>query len=136
VRLVDAWGRPFPCAGGYVQGRDGARYTIEVENRTDQRFEVVATVDGLDVLDGGPGDLGKRGYILGGGGTLRIDGFRRTLEEVAAFRFAVADSYAARKGDDTNVGVVGVAFFAERGAAGDGRRGRASPFPGSFAAPP
>jgi hypothetical protein len=62
---------------------------------------------------------------------------------VAAFRFAkVRHSYAAARGDDRNVGVIGLAFFAERGddwrAAEVRRRDRALPFPdeGRFAPPP
>ena len=44
-----------------------------------------------------------------------IDGFRRSLDEVATFRFsAVRDSYAGRLGDARDVGVIGVAFFPER----------------------
>ena len=69
------------------------------------------------------------------GGELIIDGFRQSASEVAAFRFGkVATSYAARTAGDANVGVVGVAFFAERGAvwtrAELDRRDRADPFPG------
>ncbi len=39
------------------------------------------------------------------------------MDEVAAFRFgSVKNSYAGKKGDDRNVGVIGVAVFEERGA--------------------
>jgi hypothetical protein len=127
----------------YVEGRDGERYTIEIENRGPGRVEVVATVDGLDVLDGERGSFDKRGYLVDPWSTLRIEGFRRTTTEVAAFRFgSVSDSYAAQKGDDTDVGVIGVAFFGERGAYPSARereaerRSDANPFPGRFAEPP
>jgi hypothetical protein len=148
VRLLDAQGTPlrqFRRGGGhrYVEGRDGERYTIEIENRNDTRIEAVATVDGLDVMDGEPGSFDKRGYLVGPWATLRIEGFRRSLSEVAAFRFgSVAESYAARKGDDTNVGVIGVACFAERGSGRRARteeaqrRRRADAFPDGFAQPP
>jgi hypothetical protein len=72
-------------------------------------------------------------------GTLEIDGFRRSEASVAAFRFGrVKDSYAARMGASRNVGVIGVAFFGERGddwgasASYDEvrRRATANPFPG------
>ena len=130
VRLVDAWGAPLPTfshAGRtYVAGRAGQRYAIEIENRSPRRVEAVATVDGLDVFDGGPGSFDKRGYVLDAGQTYRIDGFRQSLHEVAAFRFGdVSESYAAATGDDANVGVIGVAFFAER-------RRDADPFPGGW----
>jgi hypothetical protein len=147
VRLLDAAGRPLPHfsrdAMDYVEGRKGERYMIEVDNRSPDRFEAVATVDGLDVMDGERGSLHKRGYLIAPYGTLRIDGFRRNMDQVAAFRFgAVDESYAARKGDDANVGIIAVALFGERGWRPSGRareaerRRRADPFPGRFAEPP
>ena len=121
VRLVDAWGSPLPtCDLGsrkYVTGRHGDRYVIEVRNHTAQRFEAVATVDGLDVIDGRPGSLAKRGYLIAPHSSLEIEGFRRSLHEVAEFQFgSVSNSYAARTSSDRNVGVIGVALFDERGA--------------------
>ncbi len=147
VRLVDERGFPLPTfwRGGMVlvEGRHGQRYAIEICNGTLDRIEAVATVDGLDVMDGEHGSFAKRGYVLGPGETYRVDGFRRSQAAVAAFRFGTVDeSYAARIGDDTNVGVVGVAFFAERGAVPPGlddeaaRRSAADPFPDRFAQPP
>jgi hypothetical protein len=147
VRLLDASGRPLQHfnrgASDYVEGRRGERYLIEVDNRSPDRFEAVATVDGRDVMDGEPGSLAKRGYLIGPLSTLRIEGFRRNLDQVAAFRFgAIEDSYAARTGDDSNVGVIAVALFGERGwqrvgrAAEAERRRSADPFPAQFAAPP
>ncbi|HEU5061100.1 MAG TPA: hypothetical protein VFU21_31430, partial [Kofleriaceae bacterium] len=134
---------PGGNAGGrvLVVGRDGARYQIVIENRSGGRYEVVASVDGLDVIDGKHASPGKRGYILSPNSTLTIDGFRTSDDSVAAFRFAaVRDSYAARTGDDRNVGVIGFAFFAERGSRWTtdelARRESADPFPGRYATPP
>ena len=146
VRVLDENGSPLPSAnfGGhdYVAGSDGQRYVIQIENHTGNRFEAVATVDGLDVIDGKGGSFSKRGYLVNPWSTLEIDGFRRSQAEVAAFRFgAVKDSYAARTGSDRNVGVIGVAFFHEQGTSFPwtarelDRRDSANPFPG-FAAPP
>lgn len=138
VALVDEAGRTLPgfTAGGrsLVIGEDGQRYRIVVRNGTTARFEVVASVDGLDVIDGHPADPNRRGYIVDPHGVLVIDGFRTSDEAVAAFRFgAVADSYAAQSSGDRNVGVIGLAIFAERGAtwtpAELGRRDSADPFP-------
>lgn len=100
----------------YVEGRKGERYVLRLVNRTDRRVEVVATVDGLDVVDGKPGDfVRKRGYVLAPWQTYDIDGFRLDMGRVAAFRFSsVNGSYAARTGNARNVGVIGVAFFEER----------------------
>jgi len=147
IRVVDDHGAPLPtfAAGGrsYVLGNDGARYSIRIENQTGARFEAVASVDGLDVIDGQPGSFEKRGYLLGPWSTVEIDGFRRSEAEVAAFRFGrVQDSYAAKRGSDRDVGVIGVAVFQERGASYPwterelGRRGAADAFPGRFAPAP
>lgn len=125
----------------FVLGESGQRYSILLENLTADRFEAVVSVDGLDVINGRPAALGHRGYILPPHGRLEVEGFRRSEAEVASFRFGrVADSYAAQTGDARNVGVIGVALFAERGAWSDGEevelRARANPFPSGFAAPP
>jgi hypothetical protein len=125
----------------YVVGESGRRYNLRITNQTAGRFEVVASVDGLDVIDGKTATPAKRGYILSPNSTLTIDGFRTSDEAVAAFRFAaVRDSYAARTGDDRNVGVIGFAFFAERGSRWTtdevARRESADPFPGRYATPP
>jgi hypothetical protein len=147
VRLLDAHGNPLAgfSSGGrtHFVGVDGERYMIQLQNHTSQRIEAVATVDGLDVIDGRPGAFSKRGYLLAPFSTVEIDGFRRSTEEVAAFRFgSVRDSYAARKGSDRNVGVIGVAFFQEAGSRFPWtereieRRNSADPFPGRFATPP
>ena len=146
VALVDEAGRTLPgfLAGGrtLIMGEDGARYHIVVRNATTARFEVVASVDGLDVIDGHPADPGRRGYLVDPHGTLVIEGFRTSDDAVAAFRFGkVADSYAAQTTGDRNVGVVGLAIFAERGAvwtpAELGRRDTADAFPArGYATPP
>jgi hypothetical protein len=159
VSILDESGRPLPAyhlgERVLVVGSAGQRYTLAVANRTGQRFELVASVDGLDVVDGRPASLDKRGYVVGPHATVHIDGFRRSMSEVAAFRFGtVKDSYAAKSAEfgAKHVGVVGVALFTERGtriqdfAAYDyrpadlddeaRRREQADPFPGRFAAPP
>ncbi|HEY5935366.1 MAG TPA: hypothetical protein VIU61_12040, partial [Kofleriaceae bacterium] len=146
LALVDDYGNTLPgfTAGGraLIVGNDGARYRIVVRNGTTARFEIVASVDGLDVIDGKPADPNRRGYIIEPHGQLVIDGFRTSDASVAAFRFGkVADSYAAQTSGDRNVGVIGLAVFAERGAtwtpAELGRRDTADPFPNrGYSTPP
>jgi hypothetical protein len=147
ISLVDDSGSLLPGiqANGrtLIAGDDGARYKIVVRNGTSARFEIVASVDGNDVIDGRPADPSRRGYLVDPHGVLVIDGFRTSDDQVAAFRFGrVADSYAARTTGDRNVGVIGLAIFAERGAvwtpAELHRRDTADPFPASraYATPP
>jgi hypothetical protein len=99
----------------YVLGQMGGRYQVRIVNPTSSRVEAVVSVDGLDAVDGRPASLNKRGYIIPAYGDVTIDGFRTSLDTVAAFRFSsVRDSYAARTRHARNVGVVGVAFYRER----------------------
>lgn len=138
IALVDEYGNTLAgyMANGraLIVGNDGGRYRIAVRNGTTARFEIVASVDGLDVIDGKPADPNRRGYIVDPHDTLVIDGFRTSDNNVAAFRFGrVADSYAAQTSGDRNVGVVGFAIFSERGAVWTPvelqRRDTANPFP-------
>ena len=146
VALVDDSNRTLPglTANGrtLIVGADGQRYKIIVRNATTARFEIVASVDGLDVIDGKPASPQRRGYIVDPHDTLVIDGFRQSDSNVAAFRFgAVSESYAARTSGDRNVGVVGLAIFSERGAVWTPgelhMRDTANPFPSrGYATPP
>jgi hypothetical protein len=118
LEVVDEYGRMLPTfqhrGRTYVLGTHGARYLLRVRNLTGERIEVVASVDGRDVVDGRPAAFSKPGYLVDAWGEVTIDGFRLSTSSVAAFRFsAVDDSYAARMGDARDVGVIGVAVFPE-----------------------
>jgi hypothetical protein len=148
IAVKDASGSPLEAVHvgdrTMIIGQAGQRYSIVLTNHTGHRFESVVTVDGLDVVNGRPGTTENRGYVLLPFATLEIEGFRQSTAAVAAFRFAaVGESYAAQMGSARNVGVIGVAFFGERGDsftdAQDLRlRDTASPFPADprFAQPP
>jgi hypothetical protein len=154
IRVVDSNGQSFSALRSrgnltFVGDRD-ERYSLSIENATSARYEVVASVDGLDVIDGEDSSFEKRGYLVAPYSSVLIDGFRRTDAEVAAFRLGnVAGSYAASKGKARNVGVLGFAFFDERRTviepppwprrvpSEDTRlRREADPFPGRYARPP
>ena len=100
-----------------VTGGSGRSYTITVKNRSKSALEIVASVDGLDVMDGKTATFKKRGYLVAAGATLEIDGFRTSSDTVAAFKFSsVANSYAnMRHGNTRNVGVIGIAVFTQQG---------------------
>jgi hypothetical protein len=131
---VELWvtsdGDPLPIFNvdgvHYLLGQRGVRYEIWLVNRTDTRLEAVVSVDGRDVITGREADyVNDRGYILYPGEELQIEGFRTSLDSVAAFEFSdVHESYAARMGDASNVGVIGVALFEE------GERGEPVPIAG------
>jgi hypothetical protein len=106
----------FAQAGrAFVLGSVGERYRLHIVNPTASRVEAVVSVDGQDAVDGRPASVAKRGYLVPAFGDVTVDGWRTSLDTVAAFRFSpVRGSYAARTGRDQNVGVIGVAFFRER----------------------
>jgi hypothetical protein len=144
VSVIDERGTALPCTRiegrPYVIGETGQRYLIGVENNSPYRYEVVGSVDGLDVIDGETASFHKRGYVVDPYTSTTIEGWRTSSDSVAAFRFSdIDDSYAERKGKGRNIGVIGVAFFHERGAldwAELQRRDSADPFPGRYAQPP
>ncbi|SDI93995.1 hypothetical protein [Variovorax sp. OV700] len=122
-----------------LAGIEGARYTLRFRNLSDRSYEVIATVDGLDVLNGKAGSLRNGGYVLRPLQTLDIEGFRKSQSEVAAFRFAAPGrAYAANTeaGDVRNIGVIGAALFEleQPEAARRARRDATPPQPNAFPA--
>ncbi len=118
LEVIDESGRQLPTfhhrGRTYILGKQGARYLLRIRNQTGGRIEVVASVDGRDVIDGKPASISKPGYLVQPWGEVVIDGFRLSHESVAAFRFSsVEDSYAARMGNARDVGVIGAAVFTE-----------------------
>ncbi|HEY6880448.1 MAG TPA: hypothetical protein VI299_20635, partial [Polyangiales bacterium] len=100
--LVDSEPTPTFSHRGetYVLGREGERYVLRVHNHSARRIEAVVTVDGLDVIDGEPGDFArKRGYLVPPYGSVDIEGWRLSDQQAAVFRFApIGESYAAKTG--------------------------------------
>jgi hypothetical protein len=100
-----------------IIGAPKNKYRVVVRNNTWYRIEAVISVDGMDVVDGSQASLNNRGYIIAPHGTLEVTGFRVSDEKVAQFEFgAVEEAYATKKGDKTNIGVIGVAIFTEKPA--------------------
>ncbi len=102
---------------GHVGGASGQAYRLRLRNLGNSRLLVVVSVDGLNVLTGKEAHPSQGGYILNPYGETTIDGWRKSLSEVAKFVFsAPAESYASRTGQSTNVGVIGFAVFEEKGS--------------------
>ncbi|WP_058911042.1 hypothetical protein [Entomohabitans teleogrylli] len=124
-----------------IKGTPGQRYQLYFRNFSSwKNYEVVATVDGLDVLNGKPGSVNNNGYILNAGESLAIKGFRTSKQAEASFEFsAVGDSYVANSqhGDVNNVGTIGFAVFELRGKTLPPCEGQAFPADNSgYAQPP
>ena len=110
----------------YVVGKPGNEYAIRVRNGRPGRILAVMSVDGVNVITGDTASSQQSGYVLSPYESTEIAGWRTSLSRTAAFYFtSLPDSYAARTGRPDNVGVIGVAVFAERAppiAQGDLRR--------------
>jgi hypothetical protein len=99
----------------YVAGEPGHEYEIRLRSREPGRVLAVTSVDGVNVVSGQTAATSQGGYVLGGWSETSIDGWRKSLDEVAAFYFTrLRNSYAARTGRPDHVGVIGVAMFRER----------------------
>lgn len=98
----------------WVVGTPGDRYAIEIRNKTAGRLLTVVSVDGVNVISGATAATGQQGYVLEGWQVAPVAGWRKSMDEVAAFYFTrLPDSYAARSGRPNHVGVIGVALFRE-----------------------
>ncbi len=98
----------------YIAGAPGVRYAILVANKTPGRLLAVASVDGINAVTGETASPDQGGYVLAPYQSFEIAGWRKSLNEVAAFYFTrLTDSYAARTDRPGDVGVIGVAVFRE-----------------------
>jgi hypothetical protein len=107
---------PHYYRGDYwIAGRPGAKYSIEIHNRTGERLLAVTSVDGVNVLSGETASWDQAGYVFEPGERYEVTGWRKSDAEVAAFTFTESPrSYAERTGRPLNVGVIGIALYRER----------------------
>jgi hypothetical protein len=105
----------YPHRGDrWVAGAPGHRYSVRLTNTTAERVLVVLSVDGVNAITGQTADPSQAGYVLEPWQTTEINGWRKSMADVAQFVFTdLGDSYAARTGRPRNVGVIGVAAFRE-----------------------
>ncbi len=98
----------------YVAAQDGQSYQLNYKNNSDQTYEIVASVDGLDVLTGGSASRSNNGYVLRPQESLDIEGFRKSADAVASFTFSKPeDAYAAHNnaGSIKNTGIIGTVVY-------------------------
>ncbi len=98
----------------FLAGKNGQSYQLRYENHTGKTFEVVASVDGLDVINGRAASRHNAGYVLEPYNTLDIEGFRKSNDAVASFTFSQPkDAYAANSvsGSVQNTGIIGSVIY-------------------------
>jgi hypothetical protein len=99
----------------YVAGVPGHRYGVQIRNRTNARVLAVVSVDGVNAITGATASPDQDGYVLDSHQFTEIDGWRKSMNDVADFNFtSLGRSYASRTGRPDNVGVIGVAVFREK----------------------
>lgn len=116
--IIDDRGDPIPLyrvgKNYYLAGREGQSYQLHYENNTSKTFEIVTSVDGVDVINGREASRSNSGYVLHAHDTLTIEGFRKSADAVASFTFSKPEeSYAANSdhGSIYNAGVIGTVVY-------------------------
>jgi hypothetical protein len=98
----------------YVAGQPGNEYAVRIRNCTSRRMLAVVSVDGVNVITGETAAPDQSGYVIEPGHYVNVDGWRKSLQESAAFYFTdPSDAYASRTGRPDDLGVIGVALFLE-----------------------
>lgn len=98
----------------FLKAKDGQSYQLTYTNHSNKTFEIVASVDGLDVLNGKEATKYASGYVLHPKQTLTIEGFRKSDSAVASFTFGKPhESYAANSthGSIDNTGIIGTVVY-------------------------
>ncbi len=116
--LVD--GRPLTeyAARGrrYIEALENAEYEVRVHNPTGSRVAVALAVDGLNSIDArhtSAWDAHK--WVIEPYGTINVRGWQMSGESARRFYFTTErDSYAAKLGQASNVGLITAVFFRER----------------------
>lgn len=116
--LVD--GRPleeYDARGkNYVQAIAGAEYEVRIRNPLPYRVAVALSVDGLNTIDAQHTTAWNASkWVIEPYGTISISGWQMSSERARRFYFtSERDSYGAKLGQTSNLGVVTAVFFRER----------------------
>jgi len=116
--LVD--GRPleeYNARGrSYVEAQAGAEYEVRIHNPLPYRVAVALSVDGLNSIDARHTTAWNSSkWVVEPYGTINISGWQMSSERARRFYFtSERDSYGAKLGQTSNLGVVSAVFFRER----------------------
>ena len=101
----------------YIEALENAEYELRIHNPTASRVAVALSVDGLNSIDArhtSAWDAHK--WVVEPYGTITVRGWQMSSENARRFYFTTErDSYAAKLGQATNLGVISAVFFRERG---------------------
>src|SRR5215208_6279650 len=99
----------------YVEAREGAEYDLLVRNPLPVRVAVALSVDGLNTIDARRTSAWESSkWVIEPYGTVRISGWQMSSSRARHFYFTTErDSYAARLGRASNLGVITAVYFRE-----------------------
>jgi hypothetical protein len=112
-------------ADTFIEGRKGSTYELYFKNNTNNRLEVVFSVDGLSVIDGKTASDKSTGYIVDRYSSITVPGWKIDSRKAAQFQFQPQNDKSnttyvellAEEGfevDTGNQGVIGCMVFMEK----------------------
>ena len=113
-------GRPleeyYARGKSYVEAIEGAEYEVRIRNPLPLRVAVALAVDGLNTIDARRTTAWNASkWVIEPYGTINITGWQMSSERARRFYFtSERDSYGAKLGQTSNLGVVSAIFFRER----------------------
>ena len=100
----------------YIEALENAEYEVRIHNPTGSRVAVALAVDGLNSIDArhtSAWDAHK--WVIEPYGTISVRGWQMSSESARRFYFTTErDSYAAKLGQASNLGLISAVFFRER----------------------
>jgi hypothetical protein len=99
----------------YVEAREGEEYELLVRNPLPVRVAVALSVDGLNTIDARRTSAWESSkWVIEPYGSLRVSGWQMSSSRARRFYFTTEhDSYAARLGRASDLGVITAVFYRE-----------------------
>jgi hypothetical protein len=99
----------------YIEAVEGAEYEVRIRNPLPYRVAVALSVDGLNSIDARRTSAWNASkWVIGPYETIQLAGWQMSFSRARHFYFTTErDSYAARLGQTSNLGVISAVFFRE-----------------------
>lgn len=100
----------------YIEAVQGAEYQVQIRNPFPYRVAVALSVDGLNSIDARRTSAWNASkWVIEPYQTLQVDGWQMSSSRARRFYFTTeGDSYAAKLGQASNLGLISAVFFRER----------------------
>lgn len=100
----------------YIEASQGAEYELRIRNPLGERVAVALAVDGLNTIDAKRTSASNASkWVIEPYGTITISGWQMSSDRARRFYFTTErDSYGAKLGETSNLGIISAVFFRER----------------------